>query len=301
MFIKRWKYQSPDVDPAPAAPPADPPPSAPPADPPPSDPPANKWPDTWRQELAGDNEKELKQLERYQSPKDIWNKARALEQRLSSGELRSTLPKDATPEQVTQWRTENGIPEAPDKYDIKFGGDGLPEADKTVIDGFLQTAHGKNLNNDQAKGVVDWYYQEVARLTEERQAKDVEFGKQAEDALRAEWGSDYRQNINMVSALVATAPADVADLIKGGRLANGDPLMSHPKVLQWLNGMAREINPVTTLIPNAGGNQTSAIEDEIKAIEDRMRTDRKGYNEDEKMQARYRALLTAREKLSAKK
>ena len=263
--------------------------------------PANKWPDTWRQELAGDNEKELKQLERYQSPKDIWNKARALEQRLSSGELRSTLPKDATPEQLTAWRAENSIPESPDKYEIKFGDGGLPEEDRPVIDSFLTAIHGKNVNNEQAKATVDWYYAQVQRQTEEREDKDREFAKQSEDTLRSEWGNDYRPNINSIDAIIDLAPNDVKDLIRRGRLANGDPFLSNPSTMKWLAGLALQINPVTTVIPNAGANIGSAIDDEIAGIEKLMRTDRKAYNEDEKKQARYRELLDAKDRLGAKR
>lgn len=260
-----------------------------------------KWPDTWRQELAGEDVKALKQLERYQSPKDIWNKARALEQRISSGELRSSLPKDASPEQVNAWRSENGIPEAPDKYDIKFGDGGLPEADQPVISEVLKVMHSKNLNNDQAKSVVDWYYDAVARQAEERQEKDKEFAAQAQEELRAEWGADYKPNVNMINGLVSMAPPEVQDLIKGARLGNGDPFLAHPGAMQWLAGMARTINPVTTIIPGAGANIGSAIDDEITSIEKLMATDRKAYNADEKKQSRLRDLYDARERLGKTK
>src|SRR5580765_7475618 len=76
------------------------------------------WPADWRKNIAGDDEKELAQASRYASPADIWKKARALEQRLSSGELRPVLTKDAKPEEITAYRKAHGIPEAPDKYDL---------------------------------------------------------------------------------------------------------------------------------------------------------------------------------------
>lgn len=36
------------------------------------------WPEDWQKKLAGEDEKELKQVSRYQSPEDVWKKARAL-------------------------------------------------------------------------------------------------------------------------------------------------------------------------------------------------------------------------------
>jgi len=257
-----------------------------------------KWQENWREMYAGEDKKKMDRLARYDSPAAAFDSLLSLQSKIGAGELRSALPKDATPEQVSQWRTENGIPEAPDKYDITFGDGGLPEADKPVISDFMSVMHETNANNAVVKKAVDWYYKVVEKQTEERQQKDVEFAAQAQDELRAEWGNDYKQNINMINGLVATAPADVADLIKGARLANGDPFMSSPGAMRWLANMAREINPVTTVIPNAGANIGSAIDDEIASIEKLMLTDRKAYNADEKKQARLRELYGARDRIS---
>src|SRR5687767_3918859 len=51
-----------------------------------------KWPDNWRQEMTGGDEKELKQAERYLTPADVWKKTRSLEQKLSSGEYKAVVP-----------------------------------------------------------------------------------------------------------------------------------------------------------------------------------------------------------------
>ena len=251
------------------------------------------WPDDWRKNLAGDDAASLKQLERYQSPTDIWKKARSLEQRLSSGELKSNLPKDATPEQVALWRTENGIPEKPELYDVGT----IADEDKPAITGYLAQMHSVNASPAVVKAGLDWYNKEVERLNDEAAVRDKEFAKQSEDALRAEWGSEYRLNVNKINGLLETAPAAVRDEIMHGRLANGEPFMAHPEVMKWLNGMARQLNPVTTIIPGAGANIGNAIEDEIKGIEKMMKEDRKAYNEDEKAQSRLRELYGARERL----
>jgi hypothetical protein len=93
------------------------------------------WPDDWRQQIAGDDEKALNQLGRYATPADIWTKARALEQRISSGiwtkaraleqrissgELQdqSPFPDKGTEDEQAAWRAERNLPDAPDKYEI---------------------------------------------------------------------------------------------------------------------------------------------------------------------------------------
>src|SRR5260221_8933915 len=70
--------------------------------------PAGYWPADWRKNIAGEDEKEIAQIGRYASPADIWKKARALEQRMSSGELRPVLMKDAKPEELTAYRKAHG-------------------------------------------------------------------------------------------------------------------------------------------------------------------------------------------------
>lgn len=227
----------------------------------------------------------------------------SVQARISSGELRSALPKDAKPEQIAQWRTENGIPESPDKYqlppEVK-----VPEEDRPVIDAFLKDLHGANASNAVAAQAVAWYYKEVEQRTNERMQKDADFARASEDALRTEWGSEYTLNRNLIVSLVETAPAEVRDLVKGARLSNGDPLLSHPGALKWLNGMAREINPPTALVPNAT-NPAAAIDSEITTIEGWMRAPRgsaeaKKYWDAPQTQERYRALLDGREKTKAK-
>jgi hypothetical protein len=257
------------------------------------------WPDDWRTQIAGTDEKALKQLERYATPAEIWNKARSFEQRLSAGELKSALPKDATPEKIAAWRTENGIPAKPEEYDIADLK--IPEEDKGIATAFLTSMHGVNAPPSVVKEGLKWYYGEVQRVNEELAAQDKEIATKTEDALRSEWGKEYRVNMNMVTGLIQSAPEAVRDEFLHGRLANGQPIMANAEVMKWLNGMARELNPITTIMPNSGGDFAGSVDTEIAAIEKTMKENRKAYNADEKLQARYRDLLDARQKLGNKK
>ena len=256
------------------------------------------WGDGWREQLAKGDEKVLGRLQRFNTPEDIFTSYRALEQRMHSGELKSALPKDAKPEEIAKYRTENGIPETPDKYNLDLG-DGLVvgDEDKPIVDGFLKAAHESNMRNEDVKTALGWYYREVERQTEERAKLDEDIKTKTEDALRADWGQDYRTNMNRVNSLMATMPADVRDLFMHGRLSDGTPVGASPGVLKSLALWHRQINPTHTIVPGDGANIGSAIDDEIKTIEKAMRADRKAYNKDEKMQARYRELLGARSRL----
>jgi len=222
------------------------------------------WPEDWRTQIAGTDEGLNKRLSRYSSPKDVANALLSVQNRISSGELRSTLPKNATEDQVKAWRAENGIPEAPDKYDLKLA-DGLVVGadDKPLIDKLMVSMHKVNAPAGIASEVVNFYYQTKQEEEAARQTKDAEAARAASDALHAEWGAEFRPNMNMIDGLLDTAPAGVKDLLKFGRLSDGTPIMAHPDAIRWLNNMAREINPVTTVVPNAGANVSGAIDDEI--------------------------------------
>jgi hypothetical protein len=69
-----------------------------------------------------------------------------------------------------------------------------------------------NANSALRSQAVDWYYEEVQRRTNERLQKDADFARQTEDALRTEWGGDYKLNRNLITGLVETAPEGVREL-----------------------------------------------------------------------------------------
>lgn len=259
------------------------------------------WPDDWRAKLAGDDEKLSKRLDRFKSPKDILTAYRALEQKMSSGEVRSKLPDDATEEQIAAYRKENGVPEKAEGYlDALPDGLVVGEEDKALVSSFLETAHGKNVSPDVVNDMLSWYYGQQDEAAAAQTEADKKFAADAEDQLRAEWGGEYRANINSVKSFLSSAPEGLGDLLMGARLADGTPLGNHPDALRWLTSLANDINPAGFVSPGAGGSQAQSIEDEIAGIEKVMREDRKAYDKDEKMQARLRQLYDAQEKLGSR-
>lgn len=313
---------TPPVDPAtppvappvePATPPVDP--AAPPPTPldPPADPdakpPVGDFPDDWREKLAGDDAKFLATLKRYSSPKSFSDAFKALRQKMSSGELKESLKENATPEELAEFRKQNGIPEAPEAYLDKLP-DGLVigDDDKPAFEKLAATLHGLNAPKPIYDAVARVYFD----VLEEQQAEQFEQFREAktltEDELRAEWGGDYRRNVNLVNGFLDGAPDGVKDVLTGAVFTDPEtgkavPLASHAGVLRWLADLAREINPVATVVPGAGANQASAIADEMASLKTMMANRHseywKGPNA-EKHQARYRELLGAQQKLQAR-
>jgi len=281
------------ADPAPAAPPAAP---AAPAEP--QAPAAGDWPDDWRTKLSPDG-KHSKTLERFASPNAVLDSYLSLRQKVDSGELKavSPYPSEGKPEDQSAWRKAHGIPEKAEDYTLKFD-DGLVigDVDKPFVDDFLKVAHDANATPEQVNKLMGWYYGNQEKALEIQAEQDAEYLTQSEDALRTEWGGEFRTNINMIKGLVDTMPANIKDLFISSRLADGTALMNNPDMARWMVHMARTVNPVATVVPGAGANVAGAIDDEITAIEKVMVNDRKAYNSDEKMQARLRELYGARER-----
>lgn len=258
------------------------------------------WPGDWRSKLSPDG-KHAKTLDRFASPNALFDSYQALRQRLDSGEFKQVVPfpDKGTPEEQNAWRKSNNIPEKPDEYSLKFD-DGLVvgDADKPIVDDFLKAAHEANASPEQVNKMLHWYYDLQERNATAQEESDANYLRESEDALRAEWGGEFRPNINMIKGLLATIPESARDAFANARDGEGKALLNHPDFARWLVQTARTLNPAATVVPNAGANVAGAIDDEIAAIEKTMRTDRKTYNNDQKMQQRLRDLYDARQRAS---
>lgn len=260
-----------------------------------------KWTDGWREAIAAGDPKQLARLGRFNSPEDMWRSYTALEARMSSGELKSALPKDATPEQLTAWRKENGIPEKATEYELKFAdGTVIGQEDMPVVGKFLEIAHKNNLSNAQVKDTLEWYYTMAEAQTEEQSTKDTTLARAAQDELRNKWGTEYRPNINSVHGLLDGAPAGLKDLILNGRLADGTPIGSSVPALEWLANMSRQLNPVGTVVPAGTLNPGAHISAELQKLTDMMGNRNSAYWKGDMAkthQARYRELVEANNRM----
>ena len=295
----------------PAAPPAsDPPSKPPPADPPASDPPADPpadpakgyWPEDWRVKAAKGDEKRQKRLERYASPDAVFDALDQVQAKISKGEMKvvAPLPENATPEQIAAWRADNGIPESPDKYDVTIAeGHVWGEADKPLIDSFAKAAHEANMTPAAVKSALKWYGNLQAQQVEQTQNADAQFKKDNVDELREEWGGEYRVNVRIVEEFFDGLPDGLGEVLLNARDANGRQLAANAKMIRWAAQQQREANPYTTVMPGAGVNSMQAMEGEITKLKTMM-ADKSGPYwkgpEADKHQARYRDLLTAKER-----
>lgn len=266
------------------------------------------WPEKWRDEFSGGDAEVGKRFERYQSPKDVAQALVAAQNKIRSGELKETkaFPDKGTDAEKTAWFKENNLPATPAEYKLKLK-DGLVigDEDRPIVDTWLNVAHSARLNDAQASAFVDFYYGEQERQAAARDSADKDIARKTSDALHAEWGKEYRENMNIYDAMVVTLPESVREKVTRGRLADGTPIGSSPEFVRWVVSMGRELNPAGLVIPAGAGGIAGSVDDEIKAIEKDMGSAKgtpayKAYWEDEKRQARLRTLYTARERAQGK-
>ena len=257
------------------------------------------WSPDWRQKLAGDNEKLLKRFERYASPVEVGKALIAAQDKIRGGELVTKLSDKPTDEELAQFRKDNGIPESKDGYEIDLGnGRVIGDEDKELVDAFLESAHAKNMTPAQVNATLNTYYDLQEQQIEAINQQDLENSGKGEDELRVEWGPEYKRNINAIyNELSSKMEPDQIESLWQARMPDGVRVGDSPEVIKALLGMVLEANPMATVVPSGGGDMGKSIADEIKSIEETMRTDRKAYNRDEAMQQRYRDLLAAQAKM----
>jgi hypothetical protein len=178
--------------------------------------------------------------------------------------------------------------------------------DKPLVTEFLSELHKVNASPDVASAALKSYYAMEERIAAERTQEDAQFLQEQQDALRLEWGSEFRGNVNAVTNLLnAMGPSGVLEKLSNARMDGGAgrPLFADADVFRFLANAAKEINPASTVMPGAGASAGQDMTAEIQEIEKMMGNRSSDYWRGPKadtLQARYRTLVEARDKIAAR-
>lgn len=262
--------------------------------------------DHWRTTWAGDDAKKKAFAERRTDLKAALDSAYAADTKIAelSAASKAVLPKDATPEQITQYRKDNGIPETPAGYfDTlpKAVVEGLDDGAKTMLTPYMGLVRDLNLPPEAAAKVVQVWQAEQERQIEVRLAADNILKAKTEDALRHDWGNNYRAEVNNINNLLSGAPEAVRDLLLDWRTKDGNGLLATPDTLRWFAQIARMINPYSVPVGNDGGAlDQKGVDTRLAEIEAWMGAPNgsekyNNYWKNPKAQEEYRTLVDARE------
>lgn len=260
---------------------------------------APTWRNDWREALAKGDQKTLERLARFPSVENVWDSYRQLEQKISSQKTAATLPDKPTPEQLTEYRKAVGVPEKPEGYLEKLP-DGLVigEEDRAAVDLLTERLHARNATPDIVADVIDTYYKIVEKNHNDMIEYQTTLKRDSGDALRAEWGPDYRPTINAITATLDGLDPETKELVEGMQLADGSLAFNHQGFMRWMSSLALQINPAAIVVPGGGGDKLDTIKGEIATYEAEMRKNINAWQHvsNQSRRDRYMQLLDAQAK-----
>jgi len=276
------------------------------------------WGEDWRSKFAehvaaGDKkaaEREMKRLERIADPAAVYGMYRELEAKFSQGGLTKIPGKDAPPEEIKAFQKAIGVPENAKDYVENLSlpnGITIGDQDKKIAGDFAEAMHKAGAPQSVMNEAYAWYLKNEESRAAAIDQQDDDNKTQSLQALKEEWGPAFKRNTNAISSLFAYAPGgsdlendgSLFNRLLGGRLADGRIIGDDPDMVKFLVAIAKEVNPVATVVESADGSG-KGLDDEIKEIENLMRSDRRAYDKDTKKQSRYLELLEARGKYQAR-
>jgi hypothetical protein len=193
------------------------------------------------------------QLKRLKTPEDAAASWVMLNEKVRSGDHKR-LSEEASPEEAAAWRKENGIPEAPEKYDIPaIPGHVWSDADNPTLATFKATAHAVDLNQSQVNKLTEWWVAQQRESEAEYDAKLKQLDRQdkeaCHDAIRAEMGiSEFKPSMAIMKRFIEDEEVfgdGAAEKIISARYFDEETgmwrrLTSLPEIARGLIGLATE-------------------------------------------------------------
>jgi hypothetical protein len=261
------------------------------------------FPADWREKLAGTDTKALERLKRMQSPSDLWKSFDAADKRINSGKAAADEPMpdpEKKPAEAKAWRAARGIPDEPTGYAIPEAVQKrLSDADKPVMAAFHEFAHAKGVPQQYAATFAEFYVDTVEAQIGAQKEIDNAQSTEVADALRTEWGAEYKANTTLASRYAKEAIPDVpwfrARIEDGPR--KGQLLGNQPEVIKALAKFgAMEFGDGSFV----GGEARNATLNRKAEIEKMMKTDFGKYDADPALKKEYFDIIAAEEKASAR-
>lgn len=234
-------------------------------------------------------------LKRYASPIAFGQAGIEAQNRIQSGKVADDVPMPADPEGAKKWRTERGIPEDATGYKIPDPvATRMTPEDKPVLESFTAFAHSKNAPPAFVEMAAEWYVgmqEEAAAATNEADKKAADA---TEDALRSEWGDEFRAN-KTVALRYATEAIPGVEWFTA-RLPDGRALGNIPEVVKALAKFGLMEFGDQAFV---GGAAAKATESRIAELKGKMTSNIDEWNAHPEWRKEYFDLLEAEQKRSA--
>jgi|TARA_B100000242_G_scaffold151703_1_gene108333 hypothetical protein len=168
----------------------------------------------------------------------------------------------ASEEEWAEVYAKLGRPEAADQYQIDTSG--IEDLDENMFNGFREAAHKHGLNDQQAKGILDFYQGLAAQVENESNNNAVLQAQQSERELREEWGRSFDSNTSAAKNVFNTFFKDSGlDQIE---LADGSLLGNHPALVRGLSKLSQVLSEDTIAGNEAGVVDTASLQAQINDL-----------------------------------
>ena len=208
------------------------------------------WPEDWRDKLAGGDEKLKNLLGRYTAP-DAFAKAfkelrTAYDSRKPVKDEAAELPENPTEEQLAAYRKAKGVPATFEDYEFEVPeGKELSDADYAIINDFAKAMHEKNMPADVVKNISGWFMEYQDTVAQQLADAAYETRVRTEETLRAQWGADYRPNVNLMSNVLQEHLGTSAGEFLSKQFADGSRLGDNEQFIRLMADLARKVGGST--------------------------------------------------------
>jgi hypothetical protein len=170
---------------------------------------------------------------------------------------------NSTEDQWNEVYNKLGRPSSPDKYALDIKSE-IINLDKNAIKSFAEQSHKLGLNNKQAKGILEFYKNNMEGTAQQSRIDTETAQVQSEQQLRAEWGRDFEAKVRQAGAV---AKANINPEILDMTLSNGVRLGDHPEIIKGFSKIASMMSEDKILSTESENtNTTNDIESEIASL-----------------------------------
>jgi hypothetical protein len=230
---------------------------------------SSNWPDDWRDVMSGGDDKIKSLLTRYTSPAAAAKAFRDLRVAYDTRETKkpqedTDLPENPTDEQLSAYRKAKGVPETPDDYEFEVPeGKDLSDADVQIMNDFAAAMHERNMPADVVRNISGWFLEYEEAVQQQKAEAAYNSRIQTEEKLRAEWGPDYRANVNLMSNILQEHLGSAAGDFLSTPLLDGSRIGDNEGFIRLMADLARKVGGSTADL------YTTDVQTTGKGLEDR--------------------------------
>jgi len=241
----------------------------------------------WRGAIAGEDKKLAKRLERFTDLTQFGKSYFEADAKLNDGKRVMIPGADATDEDRAAWIKQRGIPETPDKYEIKVKppeGLELSEGEQDrlkAITARLHKAGGLSADPEVVNLAHEIYYQERMEAESQMMAQATIQKEETEAFLKKIWpGQELKRNVAFADQAISHYFKEDFAAIKDLQFADGTRLGDNLQFIQAMARIGRDTmeDPVFLEAGRNGADPGKSLDKELESIMSLRATNRAKYN-----------------------